>query len=60
MNINALNDLFPIVSYASSSDDESEAEAMDVVAAPTSAERGKQTLQQTTKFNASTLIIYML
>ena len=50
MNINMLNDLFPIVSYASSSDDESEAEAMDVVAAETPAERGKQTLQQTTKF----------
>ena len=49
MNINALNDLFPIVSYASSSDDESEADAMDVVAAPPSAERGKQILQQTTK-----------
>ena len=49
MNINMLNDLFPIVSYASSSDDESETDAMDVVAAPPSAERGKLPLQQKKK-----------
>ena len=41
MNINALNDLFPIVSYGSSSDGESSADDMDVVAAPPSAERGE-------------------
>ena len=46
MNINALNDLFPIVSYASSSD-ESEAEAMDMVAELTPAERGKLSSRKT-------------
>ena len=50
MNINALNDLFPIVAYGSSSDDESTADDMDIVVTSPSAERVKQTLQQTTKF----------
>ena len=48
MNINSLNDLFPIVPYGSSSDDESTVDDMDVVVAPPSAERGEQNLQQTT------------
>ena len=59
MNINALNDLFPIVAYGSSSDDESSVEDMDVVAEPTPAERGKLSSSKN-KFNASALIIYML
>ena len=50
MNINILNDLFLIVAYRSSSDDESTVDDMDVVAEPTPAERGKLIIQQTRKF----------
>ena len=44
MNINMLNELFPIVPYTNS-DDESDVEPMDVANASPSAERGKQLLQ---------------
>ena len=59
MNINALNDLFPIVAYGSSSDDESSVEDMDVVAEPTPAECGKLSSSKNI-CNASALIINML
>ena len=44
MNINMLNELFPIVPYTNS-DNESDVEPMDVANASPSAERGKQLLQ---------------
>ena len=57
MNINTLNDLFPIVPYGSDSDSDKE---MEIVAAPTSAEHGKLVLQQNTHSRLNLLFCLML